>query len=95
MSSIRVDPAAVTALGVRLLDLADELAQQGDPDVDAWAFGPGQSAAAFSEVVAAWQLHRLRLCSALAGLGEAALDAGGLYVDVEATNGRLMIGGDR
>jgi uncharacterized protein YukE len=95
MPSVRVDAAQVTTLGLRLLDLADELAAQGNPQIDAWAFGPGQSASAFEEVVAQWQLHRLRLCGALAGLGEGAVTAGGLYVDVEETNGRLMIGGDR
>ena len=93
MSSFRVDAEAVKQLGLDLLDLADELGAQGEGDDDAWALGHGEAAAAFVELVGRWRLERGRLCTALSDLGEAAVTAGGLYVDVESLVGRSMVGG--
>lgn len=94
MTRIRVDADEIVTLGHQLIALADALSAAGDGSVDRWAFGGDPSGDAFEELVGQWRLHRLRLVASLADLGEAALTAGGVYVDTEsALAGRLLTGG--
>ena len=97
MTTYRVDPEQVQALGAGLVALAEGLAAQGESvRSDAWALGDGVAARAFDEAVTHWRHERLLLARALDELGRAASAAGGVYVDVEtAATGRLTVGGDR
>jgi hypothetical protein len=84
MATYRVDPAEVADLGASLVEVAESLALMGDPEPDLWALGPGSSAGALAELLGGWRLARLRTAADLTGLGEAAVGAGGLYVDTDA-----------
>jgi hypothetical protein len=95
MTTYRVDAAEVAALGESLADLAEALALMGDPEPDLWALGPGSAGAALGELVGGWQLARLRTAEQLALLGEAAVSAGGLYLDTESGVRRSLTGGPR
>lgn len=93
MTSYRVDAETVLAVGAGLVDLADGLASMGDPHADAWAFGPGRTGPAVEELLGGWRHARLQLAGALAGLGEAAAEAGGAYLDTETGVSRTVGGG--
>ncbi len=95
MTTYRVDAGEVAALGEALLDLAEALARVGDPRPDLWALGPGESGTALGELLGGWRLVRLRTAEDLAALGEAAVAAGGLYVDTESAVRRRLVGGAR
>ncbi len=95
MSTFRVDAAEVAALGESLAGLAESLALMGDPQPDLWALGPGASGTALGELLGGWRLARLRTAEHLAGLGEAAVAAGGLYLDTDAGVRRSLVGGGR
>lgn len=95
MTTYRVDADTVLATGAALADLAEGLALMGDPGADRWALGPGGTGAAVEELLGGWRLARLDLAASLAELGEAAVDAGGLYLDCEAGASRSMGGGRR
>ena len=93
MTTFRVDAGEVAALGAGLLDLAESLALVGDPHPDLWALGPGQAGSALGDLLGGWRLLRLRTVEELTALGEAAVAAGGLYLDTESTVGRSLAGG--
>ncbi|MGG5257567.1 hypothetical protein [Phycicoccus avicenniae] len=93
MTSFRVDAETVHEVGAALVELADGLAGMGDPHLDRWAFGTGRSGPAVEELLGGWRHARLQLAEALAGLGEAAADAGGAYLDTEAGVSRRIGGG--
>lgn len=94
MTSIRVDAEAIAELGVVLQDVAEGLARTHDARADRWALGPGSSAEAFDDLVTHWRRQRLALATALADLGDAAQEAGGVYVSAEqAIGGRFTVGG--
>ncbi len=93
MTTYRVDAETVLEVGAALLDLAEGLATMGDPHADRWAFGPGRTGGAVEELLGGWRHGRLRLADALTGLGEAAVDAGGAYLDTEAGLSHRIGGG--
>lgn len=93
MTTFRVDAEAVLEVGAALVDLADGLAGMGDPHADRWAFGPGRTGPAVEELLGGWRHRRLQLAEALAGLGEAAAEAGGAYVDTDTGVARRIGGG--
>jgi hypothetical protein len=95
MSTYRVDAAEVAALGESLVGLAEGLALMGDPEPDLWALGPGESGTVLRELLGGWRLARLRTAEHLTELGEAAVAAGGLYLDTDTGVRRSVVGGAR
>jgi uncharacterized protein YukE len=94
MTRIRIDAEGIAELGATLEDLADSLAHARDGRADRWALGPGDSAAAFDDLVTHWRVQRLALARSLADLGAAARTAGPVYVSAEqAIGGRFLVGG--
>jgi hypothetical protein len=76
MTTIRVDAAAVAALGPALLEVAESLVLMGDPAAERWALGPGETGPAVEELLGGWRRVRLLLGTSLAELGEAATAGG-------------------
>ncbi len=95
MTTVRVDPEGVLGLGESLAEVAASLAAMGDPGADRWALGPGASGPALEELLGGWRHARLSLGGALVDLGDAAVEAGGLYLDTEAGVTRSLVGGGR
>lgn len=93
MTTFRVDAEEVAALGASLVEVAEALVLAGDPSADRWAFGPTATGAAFEELMGGWRRVRLLLGRELAGLGEAAAAAGGLYLDTDGGVRRGLGGG--
>lgn len=93
MTIIRVDGAEVAELGVALAETGADLLLMGDPSAERWALGPGESGAAVEELLGGWRRQRMALGSALSELGEAAVDAGSVYVDTEGAVERSWAGG--
>lgn len=52
--------------------------------VEPWAFGPGDTGGAVTDVLGNWEHYRLLLARRLESLGVAAHTAGAGYVEVEA-----------
>ena len=65
----------------------------GDPAAERWALGPGEAGPAVEELLGGWRHVRLALGESLTGLGDAAVDAGSLYLDTEAGVSRSLFGG--
>ncbi|WP_299442225.1 hypothetical protein [uncultured Phycicoccus sp.] len=95
MTTYRVDAETVLATGAALADVAESLALTGDPAADRWALGPGAVGPALEELLGGWRHARLVLAESLAGLADATVDAGGLYLDTEAGLSRSLGGGPR
>jgi hypothetical protein len=93
MSRIRVDAAEVAQLGVALAETGADLLLMGDPGAERWALGPGATGPAVEELLGGWRRVRLALGGSLAELGDAAVDAGSLYLDTEAGVSRSLFGG--
>ena len=93
MTTIRVDAAEVAELGVALAETGADLLLMGDPAAERWALGPGVAGAAVEELLGGWRRVRLALGESLTSLGDAAVDAGALYVDTEAGVSRSLFGG--
>ena len=93
MTTIRVDAAEVAELGVALAETGADLLLMGDPGAERWALGPGATGPAFEELLGGWRRVRLALGGSLAELGDAAVDAGSLYLDTEAGVSRSLFGG--
>ncbi|HYN67242.1 MAG TPA: hypothetical protein VES93_10165 [Ornithinibacter sp.] len=93
MTFIRVDAADVAELGVALAETGADLLLMGDPAAERWALGPGAAGPAVEELLGGWRRVRLALGRSLAELGEAAVDAGSLYLDTEAGVSRSLVGG--
>ena len=93
MTTIRVDAAEVAELGVALAETGGDLLLLGDPAAERWALGPGDAGPALEELVGGWRRARLVLGGALVDLGEAAVDAGAVYVETEAGVSRSLLGG--
>ena len=92
MTTIRVDAAEVAELGVALAETGADLLLLGDPSVERWALGPGAAGPAVEELLGGWRHVRLALAESLTGLGEAAVEAGSLYLDTEAGVSRSLFG---
>jgi len=93
MTTIRVDAAEVAELGVALAETGADLLLMGDPATERWALGPGAAGPAVEELLGGWRRVRLALGQSLTELGDAAVDAGSLYLDTEAGVSRSMLGG--
>ncbi|MGL4174896.1 MAG: hypothetical protein ACRCSN_02375 [Dermatophilaceae bacterium] len=93
MTAIRVDAEGVAELGASLVEIAESLVLMGDSSQDGWALGTGEARGALEELLGGWRRVRLQLGEGLAGLGEAAAAAGGLYLDTEAGVSRGLVGG--
>jgi len=93
MTTIRVDAAEVAELGVALAETGADLLLMGDPGAERWALGPGAAGPAVEELLGGWRRVRLALGGSLAELGDAAVDAGSLYLDTEAGVSRSLFGG--
>lgn len=93
MTTIRVDAAEVAELGVALAEAGADLLLMGDPAAERWALGPGRSGPAVEELLGGWRRVRLALGGSLSDLGDAAADAGALYLDTEAGVSRSLFGG--
>jgi len=93
MTTIRVDAAEVAELGVALAETGADLLLMGDPAAERWALGPGAAGPAVEELLGGWRRVRLALGESLTSLGDAAVDAGALYVDTEAGVCRSLFGG--
>lgn len=94
MPRISVTPEALTALAGSLAGVADELAWCAQrAGTDAWALGPGDSAAALAEVLGDIEHQRLLLGRSCAALGAAVRAAGSAYAEVEAGIGADLAGG--
>jgi len=93
MTTIRVDAAEVAELGVALAETGADLLLMGDPAAERWALGPGAAGPAVEELLGGWRRARLTLGESLTALGDAAVDAGALYVDTEAGVSRSLFGG--
>jgi len=93
MTMIRVDAAEVAELGVALAESGADLLLMGDPGAERWALGPGATGPAVEELLGGWRRVRLALGGSLAELGDAAVDAGSLYLDTEAGVSRSLFGG--
>jgi hypothetical protein len=96
MPRICVTPEALTALAGALAGVADELAWCAERSgTDAWALGPGDSAAALAEVLGDFEHQRLLLGRSCASLATAVRTAGSAYAEVEAGVGtNPVVGGD-
>lgn len=95
MTGMHIDAGWIAQLGVSLADVSAQLAQAGDGDADAAAFGPGEARHAFEHLVEGWRRQRLALVDQLVDLSEKASVAGGAYVETEARIGRSLAGGPR
>ena len=93
MTTIRVDAAEVAELGVALAETGADLLLMGDPAAERWALGPGAAGPAVEELLGGWRRVRLALGDSLTGLGDAAVEAGSLYLDTEAGVSRSLFGG--
>lgn len=93
MTTIRVDAAEVAELGVALAETGADLLLMGDPAAERWALGPGEAGPAVEDLLGGWRRVRLELGRSLSELGEAAVDAGSLYLDTEAGVSRSLVGG--
>jgi hypothetical protein len=93
MTLIRIDAAEVAELGVALAETGADLLLMGDPGAERWALGPGATGPAVEELLGGWRRVRLALGGSLAELGDAAVDAGSLYLDTEAGVSRSLFGG--
>ena len=93
MTTIRVDAAEVAELGVALAETGADLLLMGDPGAERWALGPGEAGPAVEQLLGGWRRVRLALGGSLSELGEAAVDAGAVYVDTEAGVSRSWFGG--
>lgn len=92
---MHIDAAWIAQLGVSLGDVAARLAEAGDGDKDAAAFGPGEARGAFDHLMEGWRRQRLALVEQLGDLADAASVAGGAYVETEAAVGRSLTGGEQ
>ena len=95
MTTYRVDPEQVLALGAGLADLAESLALMGDPAQDRSAMGPGEVGPALETLLGGWRRARTAVAADLARLADATVDAGGLYLDTETGAHRAFDGGPR
>ncbi|MDR6865287.1 hypothetical protein [Phycicoccus sp. 3266] len=96
MPRISVTPEALTALAGALAGIADELAWCAQrAGTDAWALGPGDSAAALAEVLGDFEHQRQLLGRSCGSLAAAVRTAGSAYAEVEAGVGAdLTVGGE-
>ena len=93
---MRISGEEVKALGASLADAG--LFVSTVPDAiraSGWACGPGETAAALTDLVASWEHQRHVLARALDGLARAAMGAGAGYVALEEGLSRLTTGGPR
>ncbi|MDT0214738.1 hypothetical protein Q9R29_12665 [Rothia sp. ARF10] len=95
MTTMRIEAEWVAQLGVSLADIGAQLAEAGDGDEDAAAFGPGDAAAAFDHLMQGWRRQRLAVVQQLADLSEKAAVAGAAFVETEDAVGRSLRGGPR
>ena len=93
MTTFRVDPEEVLALGASLADLAEALALMGDPAADRGALGAGEVGPATEELLGGWRRARVALARELAGLADATVAAGGLYLRSDTEVSRALDGG--
>jgi hypothetical protein len=93
MSTIRVDAAEVAQLGSALVDTGAGLLLMSDPSAERWALGPGETGPAVEELLGGWRRARLALSRVLVDVGDAAADAGSVYVDTETGVSRSLLGG--
>ena len=93
MTRIRVDAAEVAELGVALAETGADLLLMGDPSAERWALGPGEVGPAVEELLGGWRHARLALGESLTGLGDAAVEAGSLYLETEAGVSSSLFGG--
>jgi hypothetical protein len=93
MTTIRVNAAEVAELGVALAETGADLLDMDNPAAERWALGPGEAGPAVEELLGGWRHVRLALAASLTGLGDAAVDAGSLYLDTEAGVSRSLFGG--
>jgi len=74
------------------LDLPDSI-ERLKRTRERWALGPGAAGPAVEELLGGWRRVRLAVGESLTALGDAAVDAGALYVDTEAGVSRSLFGG--
>jgi hypothetical protein len=84
MTRIEVDADAILALGDALAGVADDLSWQARYSSEqAWALGPGDSAAALASVLGDFEHQRQLLGRVLVELATRTQRAGRLYAEVE------------
>ncbi|SES48752.1 hypothetical protein SAMN05216199_0186 [Pedococcus cremeus] len=85
MPEIAVSADDLVRLGDELEEVRAFLAALGRvTGVEPWAFGPGDTGGAVTDVLGNWERYRLLLARRLESLGLAAHTAGAGYVEVEA-----------
>jgi hypothetical protein len=85
MPEIAVSADDLARLGEELDEVRAFLVALGRVDgVDPWAFGPGRTGGAVTDVLGNWERYRLLLARRLESLGVAARATGAGYVEVEA-----------
>ncbi|KAB7741031.1 hypothetical protein GA707_18280 [Nostocoides sp. F2B08] len=94
MATLRVDGAAVAALGEDLREVAEVLTDLDGVGVHAGDLGDVSVARALDELLGNWTAVRVELVSGLTALASAAGEAGAAYLQVEAEVG-AMFGGVR
>ena len=93
MTTYRVEPEQLLALGGSLADVAESLALLGDPAADRSALGPGEVGPALEWLLGGWQRARVAVAGELAELAEGTVDAGGLYLSTDSDVTRSLGGG--
>ena len=84
MTVLRVDGAAIAALGADLTHLAGVLSSLGEVGAARSDLGDASVAAALDDLLGNWTRTRLALATSLTDLGAAAESAGTAYLHVEA-----------
>ncbi len=96
MTRIEVGAEAISALGDVLVGVADDLRWQSRRSTEqAWALGPGDSAAALASVLGDFEHQRQVLGRELGELAARAQQSGRLYAEVELDVGEGFEGGGR
>lgn len=85
MTALRVDPEVVTDLGISLLVMAEEVSHGDDAGLVRHLLGGPASGAALDDLLGNWRRERLLLARSLYDLGDAAVAAGGVYVETEVS----------
>lgn len=93
MPEIAVTADDLVRLGAELDEVrAFLVALERVSHTDPWAFGPGRTAGAVTDVLGNWERYRLLLARELEVLADGARTAGAAYVQVESQVGQALGG---
>lgn len=91
MTRMRVDAADIRELGAALLGVADDLAAMPMHAGAGEGLPPGRARAALDAVLGNWLQVRHENAKAVAALGQAVLQAGTAYLQVEDETARSLV----